>query len=82
MATQAGSGDREDARIQRLLGEEFVSLSSTLAEMARQLHVPFPPPGDLPDPGIEPESPVSPALEVDSLPLSQINGLSKKKNIF
>ena len=24
--------------------------------------LPFPPPGDLPDPGIEPESPVSPAL--------------------
>ena len=29
-----------------------------------------PPPGDLPDPGIEPASPVSPALQVDSLPLS------------
>ena len=41
--------------------------------------LPFPPPGDLPDPEIEPESPVSPALEVDSLPLSQINGLSKKR---
>ena len=26
--------------------------------------------GDLPDPGIEPMSPVSPALQVDSLPLS------------
>ena len=24
--------------------------------------VPFPPPGDLPDPGIKPESPASPAL--------------------
>ena len=24
--------------------------------------LPFPPPGDLPDPGIEPTSPVSPAL--------------------
>ena len=24
--------------------------------------VPFPPPGDLPDPGMEPESPASPAL--------------------
>ena len=23
---------------------------------------PFPPPGDFPDPGLEPESPVSPAL--------------------
>ena len=28
----------------------------------------FPPPGDLPDPEIEPVSPVSPALQVDSLP--------------
>ena len=28
------------------------------------------PPGDLPDPGIEPAGPVTPALQVDSLPLS------------
>ena len=27
-------------------------------------------PGDLPDPGIKPTSPVSPALQADSLPLS------------
>ena len=32
--------------------------------------LPCPPPGHLPDPGIEPTSPVSPALQVDSLPLS------------
>ena len=31
---------------------------------------PFPPPGDLSDPGMETASPVSPALQVDSLPLS------------
>ena len=31
----------------------------------------FPPPGGLPYPGIELESPVSPALRVDSLPLSR-----------
>ena len=31
---------------------------------------PFPSPGDLPDPGIEPTSSVVPALQVDSLPLS------------
>ena len=31
----------------------------------------FPPPGDLPDPGIKPKSPVSPALQVDVLVLSQ-----------
>ena len=30
--------------------------------------LPFPPPGDLPDPGIEPLSPESPVLQVDSLP--------------
>ena len=30
--------------------------------------LPFPPPGDLPDPGIELESSVSPALQADSLP--------------
>ena len=30
--------------------------------------LPFPPPGDLPDPGIKPESPVSPSLQADSLP--------------
>ena len=32
--------------------------------------LPCPPPGDLPDPGIESESAVSPALKEDSLPLS------------
>ena len=30
--------------------------------------LPCPPPGNLPDPGIEPMSPVSPVLQVDSLP--------------
>ena len=33
--------------------------------------LPGPPPGDLPDPGIEPVSPVAPALQADSLPLSR-----------
>ena len=32
--------------------------------------VAMPSPGDLPDPGIEPETPVAPALQADSLPLS------------
>ena len=32
--------------------------------------LPFPAPGDLSDPGIKPKSPVSPALQADSLPLS------------
>ena len=30
--------------------------------------LPCPPPGDLPDPGMEPQSPAAPALHVDSLP--------------
>ena len=30
--------------------------------------LPFPPPGDLPDPGIKPVSPIAPALQADSLP--------------
>ena len=30
----------------------------------------FPPPGDFSDPGTEPISPVAPALQADSLPLS------------
>jgi len=32
--------------------------------------LPFPSPEDLPDPGIGPVSPVSPALHADSLPLN------------
>jgi len=32
--------------------------------------LPFPSSEDLPDPGIEPVSPVSPASQADSLPLS------------
>ena len=32
--------------------------------------LPFSPPGDPPDPGIKPPSPVAPVLQADSLPLS------------
>ena len=42
-------------------------------ELSRQEYwneLPFPSPRDLPDPGIEPTSPVSPALQVDSLLLN------------
>ena len=41
-------------------------------EFSRQEYwngLPFPPPADLPDPGIRPASPVPPALQADSLPL-------------
>ena len=37
--------------------------------------LPFPPSGDLPDPGIEPVSPAWPALQADSLPLSHLGSL-------
>ena len=33
--------------------------------------LPYPPPGDLHDPGIEPTSPAALALQADSLPLSR-----------
>ena len=56
----------------------FFATTGTLARQAplsmgfsRQEYwsgLPFPPPGDLPDPGIEPRSPVSPALQADCLP--------------
>ena len=34
--------------------------------------LPFPPPGNLPNPGIKPASPVAPELQADSLPLSHL----------
>ena len=40
----------------------------SLQEYWSGLH--FPPPGDIPNPGVEPVSPESPTLQVDSLLLS------------
>ena len=37
----------------------------------------MPPPGDLPNPGIEPESSVAPALQAESLPLNHQGSLLK-----
>ena len=52
-----------------------VALQAPLSmEFSRQEYwsgLPFPTPGDLPDPGIEPVSPMSPALQVDSFPTEQ-----------
>ena len=42
--------------------------------------LPFPPPGDLPDPEIEPVSPAAPALKENSLLLS--HGVRKVANFF
>ena len=36
--------------------------------------LPCPPPGDLPNPKVEPESPVAPVLQADSLPLCPLSG--------
>ena len=47
-----------------------VSLSMGFFRQESWSGLPFPPPGDLPDPGIQP---VSPALQADSLP-SEIAG--------
>ena len=51
---------------------QTVALQAPLSmEFARQEHwsgLPFPPPGDLPDLGIETEFAVSPAFQADSLP--------------
>ena len=46
-------------------------LSTGFGRQGHWSGLPFPSPGDLPVPGIEPMSPVSNALEVDSLPNEQ-----------
>ena len=66
-----------------MLGRSVMTNSATLWTVARQAplfmgffrqeywsELPCPLPGDLPNTGLEPGSPVSPALQVDSLRLS------------
>ena len=51
---------------------------SSVPGFPRQEHgseLPFPPPGDLPDLGIETASPVAPTLQVDSLSVSHQGNL-------
>ena len=43
--------------------------------------LPFPPPGGLPNPGIESMSPAAPALQVDSLLLCY-RGITLKRDVF
>ena len=45
-------------------------LSLGLSRQEYWSSLPCPPPGDLPNPEIKPASPVAPALQADSLPLS------------
>ena len=47
-------------------------LSMGLSRQEYWIGLPCPSPGALPDPGIEPASPVSSALQADSLPLSNL----------
>ena len=52
---------------------------------SRQDHwseLPFSPPVDLPDPGIEPESPVFSSLQVNSLPLSYLGSQAYEQKTF
>ena len=62
------------SRVWRFATLWTVACQAPLAvEFSRQEYwseLPFPPPGDLPDLGIEPASPVSPPLDADSLLLS------------
>ena len=47
---------------------QFFAIPWTTAHQSPlSMGLPFPPPGDIPDPGIEPMSPVSPAIQMDSL---------------
>ena len=55
-----------------------VPLSMGFSRQEYWTELPFPPPGDLPNPGIEPASPTFPALQVDSLPLSHWGSLSRR----
>ena len=53
-------------------------------EFSRQEYwsgLPFPTPRDLPNPGTEPASLVSPALQADSLPLCYLGSLSPQLNL-
>ena len=54
----------------RLTVAHQAPLSTALSRQESWWGLPFPPPGDLPHPGIESTARMSPALQVDSSPLS------------
>ena len=56
-------------------------LSMGFSEQEYENGLLFPTPGHLPAPGIEPVSPVSPALQVDSLPLNHQGSLIQEEDI-
>ena len=59
-----------------------VLLSMEFSRQAYWSELPFPSLGDLPNPGIEPVSPDSPALQADSLPLSHLGSWYLDNNIL
>ena len=58
-------------------GAHQVPLSMGFSMQGYLSGLPFPIPGDLPNPGIEPTSPVAPALQADSLLLSHQRSLNQ-----
>ena len=58
------------SHVQLLSTPWTVALQAPLSRQEYWSELPCPPPGDLPNLGIEPMSPVSPALQADSLPLN------------
>ena len=55
-----------------------VSLSMEFPMQDYWSELPFPSPRDLPDPGLEPTSPVAPALWADSLPAEPLGKTVKE----
>ena len=55
----------------------LASLSMGFSMLGYLSGLPFPVPGDLPNPGIEPASPGAPALQADSLLLSHQRSLNQ-----
>ena len=55
-----------------LFGTRQAPLSVGFSKQENWSGLVYPPPGDLPDPGIEPESLASPALQMNSLLLSHL----------
>ena len=55
-------------------------LSMGFSRQEYWIGLPYPPPGAIPNPGIEPESPASPALQVDSLP-TEPPGKPRERNL-
>ena len=58
------------SRVQLFVAPQALSASKGFSWQKYWSGLPFPPPGHLPNPGIEPMSPESPEVQADSFPLS------------